>query len=56
LGTSILVKVKGKAAKKVVSWEVAEYEVVKADIRYVQALRIGSVIQRANFSKHLAMC
>jgi hypothetical protein len=30
-GTSILVKVKGKAVKKGVSWEVAEYEVVEAD-------------------------
>lgn len=31
LGTSILVKVKGKAVKKGVSWELAEYEVVEAD-------------------------
>ena len=31
LGTSILVKVKGKAVKKGVSWEVGEYEVVEAN-------------------------
>lgn len=53
LGTSILVKVKGKAVRKGASWEVGEYEVVEADFYppddYLDEEQLEAILSNTEF-------